>query len=73
MRGSPEDEDWDWSSRTILAILPLSVANVLELGYTGLESQRLALGTVLIHGERGSLGDQFNRLNLVYGMYSIAF
>ena len=73
MRGSPEDQDWDWSSRTILAILPLSVANVLELGYTGLESQRLALGTVLIHGERGSLGDQFNRLNLVYGMYSIAF
>ena len=36
MRGSPEDQDWDWSSRTILAILPLSVANVLELGYTGL-------------------------------------
>ena len=73
MRGSPEDSDWDWSTRTVLAIFPFSIANVVEVGYLGLESQRLALGTLLIHGERGGLGDQFNRLNLVYAMYSLAF
>jgi len=73
MRGSPEDVDWDWSTRTVMAIFPLSVANVAEVGYLGFENQRLALGGLLIHGERGALGDQFSRLNLVYGMYSIAF
>ena len=73
MRGSPEDVDWDWSTRTVMAIFPLSVANVAEVGYLGFENQRLALGGLLIHGERGALGDQFSRLNLVYGMYSLAF
>ena len=73
MRGSPEDSDWDWSTRTVMMIFPFSVANVLEFGYLGFESQRLALGGLLIHGERGSLGDQFNRLNLAYLSYSIAF
>jgi hypothetical protein len=56
-----------------LAVFPFSMANVVEVGYLGWDSQRFALGTLLIHGERGALGDQFNRLNLVYGTYSVAF
>ena len=56
MRGSPEDEDWDWSSRTIWRSFRSRSQMWLELGYLGFESQRLALGTVLlIHGERGAL------------------
>ena len=53
MRSSPEDLSWDWSSRTILAILPLlgRQCSLLSFSYTGLES-RDWLFVSLGHGRR---------------------
>ena len=73
LRGSPEDSDWDWSTRTVILVQPISTANVLDIGYNGFENQRLSLGGLVVMGESGSIAKDFERLNLVFLSYSYAF
>lgn len=73
MRGSPEESDWDWSTRTVVLIQPIATAHVVDIGFAGFENQRVSLGGLVVVGEAASLADDFKRLSLGFVSYSCAF